>query len=138
MADDLAPNAKFRRLTGAAAALARFFLCTLTILGALWSLELHDTLEWTFFKEQYLGLFFAIAMAGIFLYVKSGPTESSTGIPWYDWMLAGASLLAGGYVTIMYPTIAYRLGVLSPERWLLGGMTQGLLADTGLSRFMSN
>ncbi len=121
MADDLAPNAKFRTLTGAAAGLARLFLSALTILGALWALEIHDTLEWTFFKEQYLGLFFAIAMAGIFLCVKSRPTESSLVIPWYDWMLAGASLLAGGYVAVMYPTIAYRLGVLSPERWLLGG-----------------
>ena len=121
MADDLAPNAKFRTLTGAAAGLARLFLSALTILGALWALEIHDTLEWTFFKEQYLGLFFAIAMAGIFLCVKSRPTETSLVIPWYDWMLAGASLLAGGYVAVMYPTIAYRLGVLSPERWLLGG-----------------
>ncbi len=129
MADDLAPNAKFRTLTGAAAALARLFLCTLTILGALWSLEIHDTLEWTFFKEQYLGLFFAIAMAGIFLCVKSRPTESSTGIPWYDWLLASAGLLAGGYVTVMYPTIAYRLGVLSPERWLLGGMAILLILE---------
>jgi TRAP transporter 4TM/12TM fusion protein len=129
VADDLAPNAKFRTLTGAAAALARLFLCTLTILGALWSLEIHDTLEWTFFKEQYLGLFFAIAMAGIFLCVKSRPTESSTGIPWYDWLLASAGLLAGGYVTVMYPTIAYRLGVLSPERWLLGGMAILLILE---------
>ena len=129
MADDLAPNAKFRTLNGAVAALARVFLCTLTILGALWSLEIHDTLEWTFFKEQYLGLFFAIAMAGIFLCVKSRPTESGISIPWYDWILAGASLLAGGYVTVMYPTIAYRLGVLSPERWLLGGMAIILILE---------
>ena len=129
MADDLAPNAKFRTLNGAAAALARVFLCTLTILGALWSLEIHDTLEWTFFKEQYLGLFFAIAMAGIFLCVKSRPRESGISIPWYDWILAGASLLAGGYVTVMYPTIAYRLGILSPERWLLGGMAIILILE---------
>jgi TRAP transporter 4TM/12TM fusion protein len=129
VADDLAPNAKFRALNGATAALARLILCALTILGALWSLEIHDRLEWTFFKEQYLGLFFAIAMAGIFLCVKSRPTESSTGIPWYDWMLAGAGLMAGGYVTVMYPTIAYRLGVLSPERWLLGGMAILLILE---------
>jgi TRAP transporter 4TM/12TM fusion protein len=129
VADDLAPNAKFRTLNGAAAALTRLFLCTLTILGALWSLEIHDTLEWTFFKEQYLGLFFAIAMAGIFLSVKSRRTENCLGIPWYDWMLASASLLVGGYVTVMYPTIAYRLGVLSPERWLLGGMAILLILE---------
>jgi TRAP transporter 4TM/12TM fusion protein len=37
--------------------------------------------------------------------------------------------LAGGYVTVMYPTIAYRLGVLSPERWLLGGMAILLILE---------
>jgi TRAP transporter 4TM/12TM fusion protein len=123
VADDFAPNAKFRTLDGAAATLARLILCTLTILGALWALEIHEILEWTFFKQQYLGLFFALAMTGIFLSVRSSARENSNVIPWYDWMLAGASLAAGGYVTVMYPTIAYRLGVLSPERYLLGGMT---------------
>jgi TRAP transporter 4TM/12TM fusion protein len=121
LADAFAPGTKFRSLTGAAAVLARLFLCSLTLLGALWSLDIHDLLGWTFFKEQYLGLFFAIALSSIYICVKSRPTDPSDGIPQYDWVLAAASLAVGGYVTVMYPTIAYRLGVLSPERWLLGG-----------------
>jgi TRAP transporter 4TM/12TM fusion protein len=37
--------------------------------------------------------------------------------------------VAGIYITVMYPAIAYRLGVLSPERWLLGGMAVLLILE---------
>jgi TRAP transporter 4TM/12TM fusion protein len=129
LADAFAPGTKFRSLTGAAAILARLFLCSLTLLSALWSLDIHDLLGWTFFKEQYLGLFFAIALSSIFICVKSRSTDPTNRIPWYDWVLAAASLTVGGYVTVMYPTIAYRLGVLSPERWLLGGVAILLILE---------
>jgi TRAP transporter 4TM/12TM fusion protein len=118
---DLAPTTKFRSLTGVPAKLARLLLCALTLLGALWALEIHDALSWTFFKEQYLGLFFALVLASIFVNVKARASDPDDVIPWHDWLLAFAGLTVGGYVTVMYPVIAYRLGVLSPERWILGG-----------------
>jgi TRAP transporter 4TM/12TM fusion protein len=118
---DLASTTKFRSLTGVPAKLARLLLCALTLLGALWALEIHDALSWTFFKEQYLGLFFALVLASIFVNVKARASDPDDVIPWHDWLLAFAGLTVGGYVTVMYPVIAYRLGVLSPERWILGG-----------------
>ncbi|HET9916067.1 MAG TPA: TRAP transporter fused permease subunit [Candidatus Binatia bacterium] len=121
MSDDLAPTTRFRVLTGARALLARFLLCALTLLGAFWALDVHEMLEWTFFKEQYLGLFFALAMTSIFITVKARFADADDGIPWFDWVLALAGVIVGGFVTVMYPSIAYRLATLSPERWLLGG-----------------
>jgi len=121
MSDDLAPTTRFRKLTGASALLARMLLCALTLLGALWALDVHEHLPWTFFKEQYLGLFFALAMTSIFLNVKARAADPDDKIPWFDWLLALLGLVVGGFVTVMYPSIAYRLAVLSPERWLLGG-----------------
>ncbi len=121
MSDDLAPTTRFRILTGATALLARTLLCALTLLGAFWALDVHEMMQWTFFKEQYLGLFFALAMASIFITVKARVGDADAVIPWFDWILALASLIVGGFVTVMYPSIAYRLAMLSPERWLLGG-----------------
>jgi len=121
MSDDLAPTTRFRSLSGARALLARVLLCALTILGAFWALDIHEWMQWTFFKEQYLGLFFALAMTSIFINVKARSRDADAVIPWFDWLLALASLIVGGFVTVMYPSIAYRLAVLSPERWLLGG-----------------
>jgi TRAP transporter 4TM/12TM fusion protein len=129
MSDDLAPTTKFRSLTGAPAKLARLLLCALTLSGALWALEIHDAFSWTFFKEQYLGLFFALVLASIFINVKARTADTDDVIPWHDWLLAIAGFTVGGYVTVMYPVIAYRLGVLSPERWILGGIAILLILE---------
>lgn len=122
MSDDFAPTIKFRSLSGLAKGVLRVEIFALTLLGSLWALEIHNSLAWAFFKEQYLGLFLALTLGSIFLGVKARETEQEGLVPWYDWLLAGLGLLIGGYVTVMYPTIAYRLGVLSPDRWLLGGL----------------
>ena len=129
MSDDFAIASKFRTLTGLPGALARFFLCSITVLGSLWGLGVQHYLPWAFFNQQYLGLFFALAMASVFLLVKARPKESGTSVPWHDWLFTGAALAAGGYVAVFYPTLAYRLGVLSPDRWILGGIAVALVLE---------
>ncbi|MBI3067270.1 MAG: TRAP transporter large permease subunit, partial [Deltaproteobacteria bacterium] len=92
-------------------------------------MEIHHSLSWAFFKEQYLGLFLALALGSIFIGTKARAREPGDRVPWYDWLLAAAGFLVGGYVTIMYPTIAYRLGILSPDRWILGGLAIFLVLE---------
>jgi TRAP transporter 4TM/12TM fusion protein len=92
-------------------------------------LEIHHSLAWAFFKEQYLGFFLALGLGSIFLGVKARRKERGDKVPWYDWPLAGGGLIVGLYVTVLYPTIAYRLGVLSPDRWLLGGLAVLLILE---------
>jgi len=112
---------KFRRLTGPARAIEVALLTTLTLVGALWATQLHHRLPWAFFNEQFLGLFLALSLASVFIVVKARRRDDGARVPWYDWILAVAGLVVGGYVTAMYPTIAYRLGVLSLDRSLLAG-----------------
>src|SRR4030095_623133 len=94
----------------------------ITVLGSLWALEIHNYFQITFFKQQYLALFLALALCAVFLAVKAYPKQAGDSVPWYDWLLSLGGLTIGLYVTIFYPTIAYRLGVLSPDRWILGGV----------------
>ena len=129
MTDDFPTVTKFRPLTGPPKMLVGGFLFALTILGSLWALEVHNTLSWAFFKEQYLALFLSLAMVSVFLGIKARKKEPGDRVPWYDWLLAGCALLVCGYVVVMYPTIAYRLGILSPERWLLGGLAILLILE---------
>ncbi len=112
---------KFRRLAGPARAIEWALLTALALTGASWATQLHHRLPWAFFNEQFLGLFLGLALAGVFVAVKARRREAGARVPWYDWILAAVGLVVGGYVAVMYPTIAYRLGVLSPERSLLGG-----------------
>ncbi|MBI4524439.1 MAG: TRAP transporter fused permease subunit [Deltaproteobacteria bacterium] len=130
MSDDFtgAPT-RFRRLGGAPAALLRALLVALALLGSSWALEVHYYFPWTFFKQQYLALFLALALSSVFLAVKARAKEAGDKIPWHDWFFSACGLLVGLYITIMYPTIAYRLGILSPDRWLLGSLAIVLILE---------
>ena len=130
MSDELAAfPGRFRALTGVPAKILRTLLISLTVLGSLWALEVHTHFEITFFKQQYLALFLALALGSVFIAVKAYPTQPGDGVPWYDWLLALGGLAIGLYVTILYPTIAYRLGVLSPDRWIFGGLALILILE---------
>lgn len=129
MSDDFNPATKFRALTGAAAIVERAVVIVLTVVAAAWAAELHVFFDLTFFKEQFLGFFFALGMAGVFLRVKSRRAESGANVPVCDWLCFFACIVTGGFIVVMYPTIAYRLGILSPERWILGAIAIFLIFE---------
>src|SRR5260370_5226574 len=130
MSDELAATpGRFGTLAGAPANLLRALLISSTVLGSLWALEVHNYFEITFFKQQYLAILLALSLCAVFLAVKTHPKQSGDHVPWYDWLLALGGLTIGLYVTILYPTIAYRLGVLSPDRWIFGGLALILIIE---------
>ncbi len=130
MSDELAASpGRFRTLSGFPAKLLRALLISITILGSLWALEVHNYFDVTFFKQQYLALFLALALGAVFLAVKAFRNQTGDQVPWYDWLLAIGGFAVGLYVTILYPTIAYRLGVLTPDRWIFGGMALLLVLE---------
>lgn len=129
MSDDFNPLTKFRNLRGAAQATERAVVILLTLIASAWAAELHTLFDLTFFKEQFLGLFFALGMAGVFLRVKSRSDESGQSVPLYDWICFSGCLVTGGYIVVLYPTIAYRLGILSPDRWVLGAIAIALIFE---------
>jgi TRAP transporter 4TM/12TM fusion protein len=129
MNDDVSPATKFRALRGPSRIVEKVLLGSITVLGSLWALGIHRNLPWAFFNQQYFGLFLGLGLAGIFIAVKRTARESGDRVPWYDLVFAVCGLVVGLYVTIFYPTIAYRLGVLSPDRWLLGGLAIFLVLE---------
>ena len=120
---------KFRTLDGPARAVERTLLISLTLVGAAWAAQVHHHLPFTFFSQQYLGLFLALGLSPVFLVVRPGPRASATRVPWYDWLLAAGGLVVGGYIVIMYPTIAYQLGVVSWDKLVLGALAVALVCE---------
>ena len=120
---------KYRSLTGAGRAAEHTLLSALTLVGAAWALDAHQLFARAFFKEQYLGLFLALALGAVFLAVKSHPSGHGHRVPWYDWLLSVGGLAVGGYVAVLYPTIAYQLGVLTWDKLLLGALAIGLILE---------
>ncbi len=129
LSDELTGAAKFRSLAGPVKGLERFLLCTLTLAGAAWAGELHIFLGLNFFKEQYLGLFVALALPVVFIAVKSRRGQAGDRVPWYDWLLALAGAVAGGYIVIRYPAISMQLGILSPDKVWLGALAIVLVME---------
>ncbi|MBI2349599.1 MAG: TRAP transporter fused permease subunit [Deltaproteobacteria bacterium] len=122
MADDFTGATKFRSLTGPAKALERSFLFALTLVGAAWAGELHIFFGLAFFKEQYLGLFVGLTLAAVFISVKATRESGADRVPWYDWLFALGTAIVGGYLVVLYPTIAYQLGVPTPDKVWLGAL----------------
>src|SRR5213596_179347 len=121
--------AKFRQLGGAARVIERVLLVLLAAAGSLWATQVHHSLPFAFFNEQYLGLFLALGLAPVFLVVRATPRAPMDRVPWYDWLGCAGALAVGGYVTVLYPSIAYSLSALSWDRLLLGGLTIVLVLE---------
>ena len=111
---------KFRTLSGGARAVERGLLALLTASGALWVLEAQTRLPRAIFKEQYLGLFLALALGATFLGARAGRRAPADRVPWYDWLLAAGGLAVGLYIAVFYPTIAYQLGIITWDKVTLG------------------
>ncbi|MBI3634768.1 MAG: TRAP transporter fused permease subunit [Candidatus Rokubacteria bacterium] len=122
--------AKFRTLDGPARAIERAMLMLLALVGGAWATSIHHYFPVTFFDEQYLGLFLALGMAPVFLSVRAVPGAPGDRVPWYDWLAAGVTLVVGGYVMVLYPTIAYALGILTWDKILLGALAIILVLES--------
>jgi len=124
-----AERAQTRELGGAARVLERAALVAIPAAGVLFVLQVPSRLGVALFREQYLGLLLALALFATFLGTRATRRARSAGVPWYDALLALGSLLVGGYVAVYYPAIADRLAVLTPDKWVLGGMAVALLLE---------
>jgi TRAP transporter 4TM/12TM fusion protein len=129
MSEELSGAGKFRSLTGPAQGLERVLLWVMALAGAAWAGEVHIFLGLAFFKEQYLGAFIALALPAVFIGVKAGRAAPQDRVPWYDALLALGGALVGGYILVFYPSIAFQLGVLSPDKVWLGALAVLLVLE---------
>jgi TRAP transporter 4TM/12TM fusion protein len=109
----------------AAGLFLRGALVAIPAAGILFVLEVPSRAGVAVFREQYLGVLLALSLAGIFL-----STSARRGrVSWFDGILAAGGLLVGGYVAMYYPSMADRLAVLTPDKWLLGMVAVLLLLE---------
>ena len=120
---------RFRTLSGTPRAVEQGLLALLTAAGALWVLEAHTWLPRAVFKEQYLGLFLALALGAAFIATRAGRRAPLDRVPWYDWALAAAGLAVGLYVGVLYPTIAYQLGIITWDKVTFGALAVLLVLE---------
>lgn len=120
---------KFRRLEGLSRRAALSLMAAVTIAGGLWALELQHYLGLAVFKEQFLAVMLGLGLVATFVAVKTHTAESRRTVPWFDWILAAASLAVTAYAAVNYRTILHDLSNTSAERWAISALALALIFE---------
>lgn len=122
MSQELLGRTKYRQLKGPVERIETALLSMIVAAGSFYMLGVHEYFGLLLLKEQYLGFFLGLSLAATFLGVPHSKGSSKDRVPWFDSVFASMGLLVGLYVAIVYPRILEHLGVITPERWLLGAV----------------
>lgn len=97
----------------------RVLLTGLAPVGCFFIIDAPSYLGWPFLREQYYGIILAIVLPCVFLLVP--PTKRLVRVlPWFDILLAIAGFGIGMYVAVLYPQILRLLGIITPDRVIMG------------------
>ncbi|MEE8396534.1 MAG: TRAP transporter fused permease subunit [bacterium] len=129
MSEPQAIPSRFRSLQGFPRRLETFLLATIPVTGGLWALDLPIYLEITVLQQQYLGLFWGLVLASIFLLVPPRASSPRERVPWYDWIAVVASLAVGLNVMIDYPRLLYASALATPDKYLMGALSIALMVE---------
>jgi len=123
VSEDSIKPVRYRELQGPERWLELCVLCLIPTTGALFVLEVPYYLQrwvpgidFTIFREQFLGLFLALVLAGTFICKPGGKNASTTSVPWYDWLLMLAGVVVGLFIVVRYPAMAYTQAVITPTK----------------------
>jgi len=129
MAQILPSDSRYRSLRGISRRVEQAILVTLTVMGALWTLELPGYLGFTWYREQYLGLFWGLVLAGVFLVVPATRASSRDRVPWFDWVAAFGGLAVGLNLTFDYERLLFESALATPDKVLMGALAMVLLIE---------
>ncbi len=103
-----------RRLSGFMDKLVKVILAAIPLIGVFFILDIPSRMGMPMLREQYYGLFFALAMPCIFWMFPA--SKKKIRVAWYDHLLAAAAFIAGMYVALFYDEVLRTLGDYSALR----------------------
>lgn len=129
MDEEKTVSAQRRALQGGWRSAERFFLCLISLLGAVYSLGVPQYLRLSLFVEQYVGLVLGMVLFVAFLSLKPSRRSRSDTPPLWDLFFALLGLAAGLYIAVRYPVLVFRTGFIEPVNVALGIATVLLLLE---------
>src|SRR5690606_2766334 len=102
---------------------------TASVSGIAFVLGLHYTFGWMLYTEQYVGFLMALVLAGTFLSLPATSRAPRDRVPWYDVLLALASLPAGLFLAVKYPQFLFRLGHIGTDQVVMGALAIVLILE---------
>ena len=120
---------KFRSLTGPVALWEKCLLAAIPVSGLVFVSDAPFYLGLAILREQYLGLFLALILGGVFLNVPPSSRADLHRVPWYDLLFSFLGLAVGLYPAIFFIEIMERMGEPDPLRLLLGSVAILLILE---------
>ena len=125
---DEGPSSRFRDFDGTASIVVSALLGLLTLVAAVWALDVNSYFGLQIFLQQYLALIMGFALCTTFLLVP-GAARDRRHIPFYDWILFILSAAACLYITILFPQLAETPTSLAVDRVILCFLTILLILE---------
>jgi TRAP transporter 4TM/12TM fusion protein len=108
--------------------IVKILLIAVAPVGCFFILDGPTHLKWSFLIHQYYGVILAMMLPPVFLLIPMYKRAYHR-LPWYDILLAIAAFGIGIYVTFWYPAILLRMGVITPDRVILGTLAIILIVE---------
>ncbi|WP_102348890.1 TRAP transporter permease [Bacillus sp. Marseille-P3661] len=122
---------RHRTLTGVARWFQIAVSVLLLVLGMMFILKVHIRLGIPIYAEQWIGLFMSLFLFNTFLTVPATKRSPRDRLPWYDAILAIASIPSGIFIAMNYADILLTLGQVTNERVIYGAIAILLILESG-------
>ncbi len=122
-------TARFRTLRGPLDVVSKVLFAAIPVIGAIFVLDVPLYFGLSIMREQYLGLFLGMVLAGAFLSVPAWKGTAKDHVPWYDMVLAVLGFGAGLYIVVFYPAILEQLGIVDTSRVVMSTLAIVLVLE---------
>ena len=110
----------FRQLKGISKWYGDIMFALIPITGIIGVINLPSYFGISLYLQQYIGFIFGLVIASCFVIKPLKIGSSMNKLPWYDLTFSIISIIAGLYIAINYKAIAVDIGLMMPERVILG------------------
>jgi TRAP transporter 4TM/12TM fusion protein len=118
-----------RDLSGWPDRLTKGIFIAMPLVGCFFIMDIPFYLEWSILREQYYGLILAMVLPCVFILFPMSKKSPRDRVPWYDILLAALGVVVGLYVFIFYLKITLVLGIITPDRVILGTIALALVLE---------
>ena len=110
----------YRQLNGISKFYADILFALIPIIGIIGIINLPSHFKISLHLQQYIGFIFGLVIASCIVITPAKRGLSLNKLPWYDLILSFIGLISGLYIAINYKTITVDIGLMMPERVILG------------------
>jgi TRAP transporter 4TM/12TM fusion protein len=110
----------YRQLNGISKFYADILFALIPIIGIIGIINLPSYFKISLYLQQYIGFIFGLVIASCIVITPAKRGLSLNKLPWYDLILSFIGLISGLYIAINYKTITVDIGLMMPERVILG------------------